>query len=62
MTEIIEITVPSFPGYKYTGEYRMAQPGEIFISAFDRDTIQRMEGGESPAKVLIVEEIKNERK
>jgi len=54
--------VPSFPGYKYTGEYRMAQPGEIFISAFDRDTIQRMEGGESPAKVLIVEEIKNERK
>lgn len=55
-TEFIEIEVPLLAGHKYTGKYRIAQDGEIFMSAYGDIVIQA--GGPSPAKVLILEEIK----
>jgi hypothetical protein len=32
MTEVVEITLPSFDGYQYTGEYRVPKPDEHYLT------------------------------
>lgn len=59
MTENVEVTLPSFPEFQYSGEFRLADQ-EYFLSSFTDEV--KYADNKTHCKVHVMKEVKNERK